>query len=254
MAILQAIPEYANLAIFNHAIFKSTEFKEYQQLVINQEDTNRPDEQALVELNPLLAEVISSQMQLVKDKIDAVNKKVHVANTHLVHNQKYMLKHIDNKFAALINTPLYFGSAHSNTSQSTSASSPSTSTSSNANATSTPAPGSSVPQYTLNRTLKTVHQVWEEYQHGIFGGPSVKELADTYGTKWRKDPTNSRYFLRRNILYEEMMKVSRAKGITLEDAAHDMDKLRKDLGRGDESLSLDGLSTMINKKNKSKET
>lgn len=252
MAILKANPENADLAIFNHAIFRSNEFQEYQQLVIGQEETYRPEERSLVELNPLLAEVIKSQMLVVNDKIDAVNNRVNMVNAKMDQDHQEFIRQMNAQFSALKNTPLYFGGASSNNGPSTSFSNAVPSTSSS-NAHHSPTPGPSVPQYKLSRKIQTVHQVWEEYEHGIFGGPSVKQLIQTYDKAWRKHPTEARFFLRRQILYQEMKDIAAAKGITLEDAARDLDRVRRDNRSDDSVMSLDALSKMIQAKNKQEE-
>lgn len=41
------------------------------------------------------------------------------------------------------------------------------------------------PRYLLNRSLKTVVDVWREWSVGIGNGPAVKKLNDCYGSGWR---------------------------------------------------------------------
>ncbi|KAG1456801.1 hypothetical protein G6F56_006750 [Rhizopus delemar] len=50
-----------------------------------------------------------------------------------------------------------------------------------------------IPVYHLDRTLKTVDEVWKEYSVGIKGGPDVEMLEFEHGTLWRKDRTEVRY-------------------------------------------------------------
>jgi hypothetical protein len=53
----------------------------------------------------------------------------------------------------------------------------------------------------LERSLKTVADVWKEYEYGIKDKPPLKDLEIKFGAKWRNG-TESRTFLRRKKIYE----------------------------------------------------
>lgn len=97
-----------------------------------------------------------------------------------------------------------------------------------------------VPIYKLSRRIKSVMDVWKEYKVGLFGGPAVEQLEMTYGTAWRKDRTESRFFCRRKKIYDEVQKVSREKNIPLAQAVESVEEQRLHY-----KLSLDGLQKFI---------
>lgn len=94
--------------------------------------------------------------------------------------------------------------------------------------------------YKLSRRIKTVRDVWKEYKVGLFGGPAVEDLEKNFGTGWRKDRTESRYFCRRKKIYDEVQKVSREKNIPLAQAVESVEERRLNL-----KLSLDGLQKIL---------
>ncbi|OWZ24842.1 Short-chain dehydrogenase [Phytophthora megakarya] len=54
---------------------------------------------------------------------------------------------------------------------------------------------SSVPStYKMVRSLKTVHQVWQEWSVGIHGGPAVRNLEEIHGSLWRNTSADKRFF------------------------------------------------------------
>jgi hypothetical protein len=51
---------------------------------------------------------------------------------------------------------------------------------------------SSVKKYKLSRDLNTVPQLWEEWTSGLSNNlPSVIELEEKFGTKWRSESTGN---------------------------------------------------------------
>jgi hypothetical protein len=51
---------------------------------------------------------------------------------------------------------------------------------------------SSVKKYKLSRDLNTVTQLWEEWTSGLSNSlPSVLELEEKFGTKWRSESTGN---------------------------------------------------------------
>lgn len=245
MAVLKAKDENAQLNIFNHPIFMSNLFQQYQQSVIGQLDTCTPEDRAFAQSDPLLAEIVKSQMLIVNDKIDMVNNRVNALHGKVDQYHQQITRDMMGHFTKLKNTPLYFADASTPAPSSSSSNAGPSSTSSNT--AQCPVPTSSVPTYTLNRDLCTVNQVWQEYEVGRPGCPSVKQLEEDYGTKWRRDPTQSRYYLRRKVLYDELERIAGEKRISLEDAAGVLEETRKR-----NSKSLDTLSTMISTQNKNR--
>lgn len=64
---------------------------------------------------------------------------------------------------------------------------------------------SATPQYRLEKSLKNVSEIWQEYEYGINGKPSLKHLEAKYSTKWRNE-TELRTYLRRKKIYDAIEK------------------------------------------------
>ncbi|KAL6453939.1 HOT1 High-osmolarity-induced transcription protein 1 [Candida maltosa Xu316] len=58
-----------------------------------------------------------------------------------------------------------------------------------------------IPHCKIERSLKTISDIWKEYAYGMNNKPPLKSLETKYGTKWRNE-TESRTFLRRKRIYE----------------------------------------------------
>ena len=64
-----------------------------------------------------------------------------------------------------------------------------------------------IPTYKLSRHLESIEAVWREWKHGLAGGPAVETLERRFGTSWRKDRTESKYFSRGKAIYDEIKRV-----------------------------------------------
>ncbi|CCH58396.1 hypothetical protein TBLA_0A06030 [Henningerozyma blattae CBS 6284] len=76
-----------------------------------------------------------------------------------------------------------------------------------------------IPSYTILKAPNSVRTIWEEYKNGINGSPSIKELEEKYGNKWRLK-RNRKTFARRKRLYKFILK-----GIEKGNTAEDMIKI-----------------------------
>jgi hypothetical protein len=94
--------------------------------------------------------------------------------------------------------------------------------------------------YKLCRHLKTVTDVWREYELGLPGQPAVQFLEQTQGTSWRRDRTESRYFSRRKVIYDKVKKTASEYNISTTEAAEIIERNRVELGK-----SLDGFCKVI---------
>ncbi|KAG1178328.1 hypothetical protein G6F70_006238 [Rhizopus microsporus] len=94
--------------------------------------------------------------------------------------------------------------------------------------------------YKLCRHLKTVTDVWREYELGLPGQPAVQFLEQTQGTSWRRDRTESRYFSRRKVIYDKVKKTASEYNISTTEAAEIVERKRIELGK-----SLDGFCKVI---------
>ncbi|KAL9932277.1 hypothetical protein V8E36_008756 [Tilletia maclaganii] len=92
--------------------------------------------------------------------------------------------------------------------------------------------------YELNPSIKTVAQLWDEWEVGFAGGPAVKTLEQEHGTAWCGGPATSkrRAFLRRLTIIKrirERAATSSAQEIITQlqqnMGSHSLDWLRKQL-------------------------
>lgn len=101
-------------------------------------------------------------------------------------------------------------------------------------------PKTKMPAYILNRTIMTVTDVWREYKDGLGGNPSVEFMEKEYGTAWRKDRKESRFFSRRKELYGAIKNKAVAERTSCEEAARRIEERRVCLG-----ISLDKLRSVL---------
>ncbi|OAD68055.1 hypothetical protein PHYBLDRAFT_69131 [Phycomyces blakesleeanus NRRL 1555(-)] len=100
---------------------------------------------------------------------------------------------------------------------------------STANIPSSVAMKSSFPQYKMNRIIVTVTDLWREYASGFNDSPSIQSLEAKYGTRWRQDRKESRYFSRRKEIYDAIKSKAEQEDISYELAAQCMEAQRVQL-------------------------
>ncbi len=72
----------------------------------------------------------------------------------------------------------------------------------------------SIPQYRLNSTIKTVIDLWEEYDRGFIPGidlprgPAIRDLDERFGTKWRVNDKCRKSYSRRKLIWEAILRAS----------------------------------------------
>lgn len=81
-----------------------------------------------------------------------------------------------------------------------------------------------VPQYKLEKSLKSVQEIWQEYEYGLNDKPPLKFLEAKYNTKWRNE-TESRTFLRRKKIYEAIEN-GKGKGFDESSIIEELEQLR----------------------------
>lgn len=75
----------------------------------------------------------------------------------------------------------------------------------------------------MNREISTVHDLWREWSIGLGTGPSVKSLEEAWGPRWRQTPTETRFFNRRRIIIDEVNRLVKESGVTVEEAVRSLD-------------------------------
>eukprot|EP00128_Syssomonas_multiformis_P009773 Colp12_sorted_trinity150504_noHs@25782 len=82
----------------------------------------------------------------------------------------------------------------------------------------------------MSRTVDTVTQVWEEYEHGFNGRPSIRSLNQAQGQKWRVPNSLSKFYSRQRMVYCEVYRKSDELGIAPSQAAVMVEAERKEMG------------------------
>lgn len=93
-----------------------------------------------------------------------------------------------------------------------------------ASPTSTSAADEEMPIYKLERSLKSISEIWKEYEYGLNDKPPLRLLEAKYGTKWRNE-TESRTFLRRKKIYEAI-ECGKSKGLREDQVIADLESYR----------------------------
>ena len=97
-----------------------------------------------------------------------------------------------------------------------------------------------MPVCTLNLQLTSVAQVWNDWKYGLGGGPAVEYMEAAYGTLWRKQHNETRYFNRRRVFIVYITRVAEERNVQ---PAVIVDEL--DSRRVQESLTLDKLRLLL---------
>ncbi|CEP20124.1 hypothetical protein [Parasitella parasitica] len=81
--------------------------------------------------------------------------------------------------------------------------------------------------YKLSRNLSNVTSLWREWSVGLGdGNPSVATLNEEYGSKWRQEAKERKYYSKRLVIINEIQKVANNNGLSLEDAAQSVENER----------------------------
>lgn len=67
--------------------------------------------------------------------------------------------------------------------------------------------------YKLSRGLRTVSEVWHEYDRGLPGCPAVRELELLHGATWRKKESERQFFCRRKVFYDAVQFLASREGV-----------------------------------------
>jgi hypothetical protein len=89
-----------------------------------------------------------------------------------------------------------------------------------------------IPTYEVNNDLKSVDEVWEQWDRGLISGPdglrlpSIRYLEDRYKTAWRQTGAASKRFTRRKVIADRIEKAARNLLLPASDVAHRMELWR----------------------------
>jgi hypothetical protein len=105
-----------------------------------------------------------------------------------------------------------------------------------------------VPEYEVNNNLRTVKEMWEEWDQGLIcnnsgiRSPSIRYLEEKYGTAWRTAERSRKQFFRRKLFIQQLQTVSRNLKLWEVVVAHKMENWRQSTGKG---MTLDKLQKTL---------
>jgi hypothetical protein len=70
---------------------------------------------------------------------------------------------------------------------------------------------SSIPDYTMSRTIQTIPELWQEWTVGLLGQPAIEQLDKLYGSRWRTGPgkaSERQFYSRRKTLITEIRRLA----------------------------------------------
>jgi hypothetical protein len=97
---------------------------------------------------------------------------------------------------------------------------------STANSYELPDPAVGFYSYTQDRNLLTIPAIWKEYDEGLKGHPPVRVLEERYNVAWRKMEKDSKHFIRRRYIYDEVERLAAQYGETGTEAAKRLEAVR----------------------------
>ncbi|KAK9450827.1 transcriptional activator of glycolytic enzymes-domain-containing protein [Limtongia smithiae] len=84
-----------------------------------------------------------------------------------------------------------------------------------------------VAQYRMSRDINTVPDLWQEWDRGLNGGPIVRELEEKYGTRWRQNSAERKFFCLRKVIIDYVMRLYEHEGLSIEEAVNRTEDIRK---------------------------
>lgn len=78
----------------------------------------------------------------------------------------------------------------------------------------------------FNRSLTSASSVYREYENGLDGCLSVKEMNTKYKAKWRASNQDRTFYQRRKVIYECIAKIACIKQLDPMIAAKELDKYK----------------------------
>lgn len=85
----------------------------------------------------------------------------------------------------------------------------------------------SVPfMYQLSRTVSTIPELYKEWTEGLGGLPSVEELDEQHGSRWRPSGKERQFYCRRKKIIDEAKRRADAGGVNIKVVVEQMEEER----------------------------
>jgi hypothetical protein len=107
----------------------------------------------------------------------------------------------------------------------------------------------SVEQYHLSRHVKTVIQLWEEYDQGLakrpylVRGPSIRSLDEQFGRDWRKKDDCRKAYSRRRRIWEAVIRAAKNLHLSENEVVERIEQWRSNQSK----MSLTALNELLEK-------
>ncbi|KAI3638343.1 hypothetical protein MIR68_003954 [Amoeboaphelidium protococcarum] len=184
---------YPDLSLWNESVFQTNYFQQFsQQVKAACRDAELSGSELLDRLAPELQRVTQSNFEELKSQLNSQSAMLQSLNNSLIQSQNTISDVLQGRTA--IRLSVYQGNSSAGQ----------------------PAPSggniaeeddAEVLDYKMNSSVVTVSTLWQEWTSGIAGGPAVQDLEATFGTKWRKDQTESKFFNRRRVIIDEIKRI-----------------------------------------------
>ena len=207
---VQMRKSHPNLYLWRDPFFLSPEFLAYEQECLSIPDS-AIEEPAHLELQRVLPELVS--------RMDSQHESIHSIVNHVHSDVRANAQFLNGMQSRLSQGFLDIGRSLS-----------SHGASSNLNGV-TPTNviqatnSSTVPVYTMDRSVISVKDLWREYTEGIAGGPAVRALEAAHGAKWRKSDKERRFFNRRKFIWLKIEELV-GNGSSEEEAVDHLENIR----------------------------
>lgn len=193
VVLKQNFPDHV---LLQHTIFRSQNFVDYENEVLQSLGTEDPTNPTLRQVVPEVAAAIAGVQTFLKEKIDGLAK----ANIDIMGK----LTEDSGKILTILRN---FGSSVADVLNPSNTSSPSHIGESSQAATPPASNITSTSSYTMSRSIGDVRSLVEEWTQGLSGLPSIMELDNNFGSKWRSAAKERRHYCDRKIIMNEYLRL-----------------------------------------------
>lgn len=201
---------HPNHEVWHHEVFRCSEYEEFCERVkmATAAHTESEQEMTMEERLPPIMEGFELKLKNACDAIQEVRAESH-----------YYWRNILEVLSSG-SVELRFGSS-SNLSQPRA---PKTTGDHEAEAAASSCTDVGASRYTMNRSVKSVTRLWQEWFMGINGQPSIKSLEEK-GSEWRKEEKERVYFSKRRNIIRLVQEFSQTQRLSKEDVIGMIDEI-----------------------------
>ena len=78
----------------------------------------------------------------------------------------------------------------------------------------------------MDRTVRTVPLLWQEWTIGLNGNPSITSLESAQGTKWRAGEANRKFFSERKVITDTVKRLMDVEKMSEREAVRAVEDMR----------------------------